>query len=185
VDVRIPTLLSFLAYNRFEGKVLGINTLQAEYEARYAADFGAGVNYIPPVTILYWCFRAMVGAGLLMFLVALILVFHNFRKRSVPRFLLGLLPFAIALPYLANITGWILTEMGRQPWIVYGKMLTSQAVSPLLETGMVLASLIGFLLIYGLLMAVDVFLLVKFAKAGPEKPADLSQRSAAEQASWE
>lgn len=182
VDVRIPSGLSFLAYDRFEGKILGINTLQAQLEAENKDSFGAGVNYIPPVTILYWSFRAMVGAGLLMFLVAALLVFFNLRKRPVPKLLLGLLPFGIALPYLANSTGWILTEMGRQPWIVYGKLLTKDAVSPLVEPGMVLVSLIGFLVIYGVLMAVDVFLLSKFARSAPEKPLDLQQPKDAQQA---
>jgi cytochrome d ubiquinol oxidase subunit I len=75
--------------------------------------------------------------------------------------------FTIALPYIANTSGWILTEMGRQPFIVYGLLKTDQAMSPGLSTGMVLFSLIGFGLVYAVLMGVDAYLLAKFAKAGP------------------
>jgi cytochrome bd ubiquinol oxidase subunit I len=80
---------------------------------------------------------------------------------------LGLFVFAIALPYIANTSGWVLTEMGRQPFIVYGLLKTDDALSPGLTTGMVLFSLIGFALIYAALMGVDVYLLARFAKAGP------------------
>ena len=81
--------------------------------------------------------------------------------------LLGLFPFAIALPYLANSTGWMLTEMGRQPWVVFGLMKTEDAFSPTLTPGMVLTTLIVFTLVYGVLMVADVYLLAKYAKAGP------------------
>jgi cytochrome d ubiquinol oxidase subunit I len=164
VDIRIPYVLSLLAHNRLDGKVLGINDLQAEYEQTY----GAG-NYIPPITILYWSFRAMVGAGMLMLVIAAYGVYVMLRNRrqkgKVP--LLRFLPFAIALPYLANSTGWILTEMGRQPWVVVGLMKTADAASPVLTPGMVLTSLLLLALLYAALMAVDVTLLAKFAKAGP------------------
>ncbi len=171
-DFRIPGLLSFLAYGRFGESVQGINTLEAQFEAQYSREFGENTSYIPSVTILYWTFRAMVGAGLLMFLAGLVVVFFILRKRATPKFILKLLPFAILLPYLANTTGWILTEMGRQPWIVYGKLLTSQAVSPSVEPGEVMITLIAFLVIYGVLMAADIYLLAKFAKAGEKTVAE-------------
>jgi len=81
------------------------------------------------------------------------------------------LPLAIALPYIANTAGWILTEMGRQPWIVFGVLRVEDAVSPNVPGGMVLASLIGFTLLYGVLMAADVYLLAKYAKADTEEVA--------------
>jgi cytochrome d ubiquinol oxidase subunit I len=76
--------------------------------------------------------------------------------------------WVIPLPYLANTAGWILTETGRQPWIVHELLKTENAVSPNLGVGTVLISLIGFVLIYAVLMAVDVYLLAKYAKAGPD-----------------
>ena len=80
--------------------------------------------------------------------------------------LLRILPWAIALPYLANELGWTIAELGRQPWIVYGIMRTSDAVS-IVPAGQVMATLVGFVLLYGLLGAVDFYLLFKFARKGP------------------
>ncbi len=78
-----------------------------------------------------------------------------------------LLPFAIALPYLANTTGWIITEVGRFPWVVYGVVNLQDGVSKAVTGGMLLTSLIGFILVYGLLISATVYLMLKFAKAGP------------------
>jgi cytochrome bd ubiquinol oxidase subunit I len=80
--------------------------------------------------------------------------------------LLNLLVWALLLPYVANTTGWLFTEIARQPWIVFGLQLTQDGVSPLVTQGMVWMSLIGFTVLYGVLMAVDVYLLQKFAKTG-------------------
>jgi cytochrome bd ubiquinol oxidase subunit I len=166
--IRIPRLLSLLAYNRLDGEVRGIRDLQAEYEAQY----GPG-NYVPSVITAYWTFRIMVGAGLAMLALAAYSLWSTMQHRPLHklRFFVIFLP-AILLPYLANISGWLLTEMGRQPWIVVGLMKTADAVSPNLTAGMVLTTLIGFILIYGLLMAVDVYLLAKFARAGIDYPAE-------------
>jgi cytochrome d ubiquinol oxidase subunit I len=115
----------------------------------------------------YWLFRAMAGAGVAMLLLAAWAVLLVFRERLEGRsLLLRLLPIAIVLPYLANTTGWIFTEIGRQPWIVFGLMKTEQAVSPTVTAAEVAFTLFGFALIYGLLMAADVYLLVKFARPG-------------------
>jgi len=163
IDWRIPGMLSFMEYNRFTGEVKGINQLQAQYEGQY----GAG-DYVPPPVILYWSFRAMVGAGLLMILISLVALFIDLRNLygKYPWFL-KLLPFAIALPYLANSTGWILTEVGRYPWVVYGLVKLQAGVSKTVSGGMLLTSLIGFILVYGLLISATVYLMLKFAKAGP------------------
>jgi cytochrome bd ubiquinol oxidase subunit I len=83
------------------------------------------------------------------------------------RWFFTLLPFAIALPYLANSTGWILTEVGRFPWVVYGLVKMQDGVSKAVTGGMLLTSLIGFILVYGLLIAANIYLMIKFAKAGP------------------
>ena len=157
---RIPKVLSLLSYNRFSGKVEGINQLQTRYEEQY----GTG-NYIPPITISYWSFRAMVGSGFLMFFIIAVILFFIFRNKSLHEVkLFRFLPFAIILPYIANSSGWILTEIGRQPWVVYGYLKTENAISPNVSIGMVLTSLIGFTLIYGGLMAADIYLLKKYAK---------------------
>jgi len=165
--IRIPTLLSILSYNEPYGEVKGINPLQAEYEAQY----GPG-DYVPSVITVYWSFRAMVGAGFLMALIALYGLYLVLRDRtSRPAWFFRWLPLAIVLPYLANSAGWIVTEMGRQPWIVVGLMKTADGVSPSVAAGFVLASAVTFTLLYGALMAADVYLLAKYARAGTEETA--------------
>jgi cytochrome d ubiquinol oxidase subunit I len=163
VDIRIPGALSFLAYNKFSGQVEGINDLQEDFTAKY----GPG-NYIPNVPMMYWTFRIMVGLGFLMALLALIGLWLWWKKglQIQNKLWMGMF-LALFLPYLANTTGWILTEMGRQPWVVYGLLKTADAFSPNLTPAMVLTSLIVFTLVYGGLMVVDIYLLTKFAKAGP------------------
>jgi cytochrome d ubiquinol oxidase subunit I len=169
--IRIPRVLSLLAYNQLTGTVQGINNLQAQYTQQY----GPG-NYIPPVAFTYWSFRLMVGAGFLMAALALYALFmvmgDMFETR--PR-ILRLFIWAMVLPYLANTTGWLLTELGRFPWVVYGLMKIEDGRSLVVSSGSVLFSLIVFTLLYGALMVADVYLLNKYAKAGPagaQAPAD-------------
>jgi len=163
--IRIPRLLSLLAYNRLDGEVKGIKNLEAEYEAKY----GPG-NYAPPIALSYWNFRLMVGSGFLMAFLALLGLYLVLKNQFEGRaWYLRLMPYALFLPYLANTTGWLLTELGRQPWIVFGLMKTDQAVSPTVTAGMVLTSLVTFTLLYGALMVADVYLLAKYARSEPGK----------------
>ncbi len=167
-SIRIPYALSLLAYNSFSGEIKGIYDLQAEYEAIY----GPG-DYVPPIAITYWSFRLMVGAGLLMGLLAIFAVYKVVRQGAYdkyPRFMRYMV-YAISLPYLANSTGWLMTEIGRQPWVVYGLLKTEDAVSPSVSAGEVWASLIIFTLLYGILMVADLYLLTKYARKGPEDEA--------------
>jgi cytochrome d ubiquinol oxidase subunit I len=162
-SIRIPAALSFLAYNRFEGEVRGINQLQAEMEAAH----GPG-DYVPSVFLSFWTFRTMVGVGTAMIGLAALGLFLAM-KNMLTRFniVLWALFGSILLPYLANSAGWIFTEMGRQPWVVWKVLKTADAVSPSVSFGMLLFSLITFTLLYGILMLVDIWLLAKTAKAGP------------------
>jgi cytochrome d ubiquinol oxidase subunit I len=160
-DIKIPKALSWLYYFKFSGEVEGINNIQARYEELY----GPG-DYVPLVALDYWMFRIMVGLGFLM--VALAFAAWLFARKFPSKWLKAMrwLTFGTLLPYLANTAGWLLTENARQPWIVTGLMKTADAVSPSLTTTSVLISLIGFIAIYTLLMAVDVFLLVRTARKG-------------------
>jgi cytochrome bd ubiquinol oxidase subunit I len=165
--IRLPAVLSILACNQTTCSVEGINELQAQYEQK----FGPG-DYVPYVVLIYWAFRGMVGAGVLMVALALYAFYRVLRNRvTSPKWFLAVLPFAIVLPYLANTAGWIMTEMGRQPWIVVGLMKTAAAVSPIVAGGTVLASLLIFTLLYGALMVADIYLLAKYAKADPAEVA--------------
>jgi len=172
--IKVPGLLSFLAFNRFSGEVQGIRDLQDEYQRTY----GPG-DYVPPVAISYWTFRAMIGAGVVMLLLGIwgLRTIAKDRTLESPRYL-KLMIWAIALPYLANSTGWLFTEIARQPWIVFGLQRTEDAISPNVGPGMILTSLIAFTILYGALMAVDVYLLRKFADKGTA-PADDGQPAAA------
>jgi cytochrome d ubiquinol oxidase subunit I len=161
--IRIPRLLSLLAYNRLDGEVKGINNLQAEYTATY----GPG-NYAPPIALTYWNFRFMVGSGFLMAFLALLGLYLTLRGQLETRaWYLRALVYALFLPYIANTAGWLMTELGRQPWIVFSLMKTESAASPTVAGGEVLTSLVIFTLLYGVLMAADLYLLNKYAKNVP------------------
>ncbi len=163
-DIEIPDVLSILAYNRIHGSVPGINQIQAEYVQKY----GPG-NYIPPVRTTFWSFRIMVLAGTIMILLGLYGTYAVMRNRvqNKTTFLKLMIP-AIGLPFLANTMGWIMTEVGRQPWVVFGLLLTKNGVSPTVPASLVWTTLIGFTVLYGVLAVVDVYLLLKFIREGPE-----------------
>lgn len=160
--IRLPNMLSLLAYNQLTGEVKGMNDLQAEFTTKY----GEG-DYVPPAWIVYWTFRAMVGAGFVMIALAAYALFLSMGEmlEKSPRFL-GLFTLAMALPYIGTASGWLMTEIGRSPWIVYGLMKAEDGLSTSVTPVMVLISLIGFTLIYGVLMAADIYLMVKNARAG-------------------
>jgi cytochrome d ubiquinol oxidase subunit I len=163
-EVTIPSALSFLLYNRFTGPVEGLNDLQEDAVQMY----GPG-NYIPPVTISFWSFRIMVGAGLLMLLLALLALIKpriKFLDRS--RLFMKLLLPAMVLPYIASTFGWILTESARQPWIVYGLQKVQDAVSPNVTAGTVLFSLILFTILLGGLIGVTGWLMFKSGTSQPQ-----------------
>jgi cytochrome d ubiquinol oxidase subunit I len=165
-SIRIPGMLSFLAYNSFEGEVKGIKNLQKEYEVQY----GPG-NYIPSIVIAYWSFRMMVGAGTLMLFISLLALYKVIKENYTFTPLSGSLLFwSLLLPWIANSSGWILAEMGRQPWIVFGLLKTENGVSPesVVSSGELMLSLVAFLVIYLALAGTDFFLLKKYAAAGIE-----------------
>lgn len=161
-ELKLPYMLSILAYNNTTSEVRGMKELQQEYEEAY----GPG-NYIPPVAVVYWSFRLMVGLGMLFIVFSiygLILWWRN--KLENTRWFLKMGTIVMFLPLLANSLGWIVAEMGRQPWVVHGLMLTRDGVSPNVSSGSMLLTTIAFTLIYGLLAAVAVYLVHKYAKPG-------------------
>jgi cytochrome bd ubiquinol oxidase subunit I len=172
-SIQIPKLLSFLDYSNFTQKVEGINDIQAQYEK----ELGAG-DYIPPVAVVFYSFRVMVGAGMLMLLAVMLAIFLFWKGRLEKnnlflKFLVLLLP----LPYICNTAGWIVTEIGRQPWVVHKLLKVDDAVSKSVSPSFMVISLFGFLIIYGILAVVDIYLLAKFAKIGPvEETTELKQK---------
>jgi cytochrome d ubiquinol oxidase subunit I len=165
--IGIPHLLSLLATDHWNGVVQGINQLQAEMVKRY----GPG-SYIPPVALDYWSFRIMAGIGVVILALAIWgawLLYHHRLEQS--RWFAKAALWAIPLPFIANTTGWIFTETGRQPWIVYGLLKTSQAASHLsaVSVGITLA---GFTALYGILALVDVGLMVRYGRRSLEQPTE-------------
>ncbi len=161
-SIRVPGLLSFLATGSFDGKVEGINDLQAAY----ASEYGPG-DYVPYVPIAYWSFRIMIGVGALAALIAAWVLWAT--RRALPRPNRWIVIAAIILPFLplvANSVGWIFTEMSRQPWIVFGLMQTSAGVSPSTSVAEVAITLVVFTALYGALAVVEVGLLLRRIRAG-------------------
>ena len=106
--------------------------------------------------------------GFVMMGIAAFFVWANARGDITKAKWMKWVPWMLILPYLANATGWILTEMGRQPWIVYGLLKVEDAVSPNLTTADLLISLIGYTVVYGSLAVSMVYLMKKYAIAGPD-----------------
>ena len=149
--IPIPGALSFLAFGDFDAEVTGLKAFPEEDR--------------PPVLLTFLSFRVMVGLGMLF----IVLSVWAWLKRKNPEdnpLLMRILPWIIPLPYLANEMGWMVAEVGRQPWIVYGLMRTKDAVSPI-AVSQVGTTLVAFILVYGLLGAVAVYLMLKYARKGP------------------
>lgn len=165
-EIQIPYLLSLFSYSKFSGEVEGMNQIQEAYEAKY----GPG-DYIPPVKTVFWSFRTMVMSGMAMLLLGLYGWYASRRDLLEKKpFFTKIMVFAISLPFIANSLGWLMTEMGRQPWVVFGVMKTEDAVSPSVTFNEVLFSFISFTSIYAILAGVTIYLFVKHIKKDHDKP---------------
>jgi cytochrome d ubiquinol oxidase subunit I len=163
-DITIPHGLSLLATLSWDGKVQGINNINAAYQKKY----GPG-DYVPIVGVTYWTFRLMIGTGILMMLMTIAgLLLMRRRKLESSRWFAKLALAGFFLPILANWTGWIFTEMGRQPWVVFGLLSTANARSPRVSSGDIIFTLSGYIVIYGILIATGVWLMVRDIRKGPE-----------------
>jgi cytochrome bd ubiquinol oxidase subunit I len=159
-NISIPRALSFLATNSFDGKVVGMNELQSQYEQKY----GPG-DYIPNVPLVFWSMRVMAYLGTLSLLLALWAAYLLRKDRLAESKWFGRAAVAgIAFPYLSSLAGWVLSEAGRQPWVAFGLLKTEDAVSPTTSVGMVAASLTIFVALYGSLAVVDFILMRKYAR---------------------
>jgi cytochrome d ubiquinol oxidase subunit I len=153
--IKIPHLLSYLAYGDGSSVVRGLKDFPSEQR--------------PPVAATFFSFHVMIALGaLFIFLSFAAFVKSRSGNLASSTGLLKLMLYALPLPYIASQLGWIVAEVGRQPWIVYGVLKTSDGVSKAISMGQVLASLAGFTLVYGLLAVVDIYLLTKYARKGPD-----------------
>lgn len=169
----VPCLLSFLGTGSFDGTVQGINPLSEHYVEQYGQDPSSRAytdgDYTPVIPVTYWSFRFMMGLGAFAASGAALILWLT-RKGRVPsaRWVgrLGLsLPIAVVA---ASSFGWIFTEMGRQPWVVFGLMTTEQAVSPSVSTFEAATSLIVLTSLYAVLAVVELKLLARYVRAGAE-----------------
>ena len=166
-SIRVPYLLSLLSNHTFDGCVHGINDLNAEYVDRFGDATGL-TDFTPVLWITYWAFRWMIGLGMLHVLVAVVGLWLT-RKGRMPtrQWQWKLAIWAMPLSLAAMIVGWIFTEMGRQPWIVFSLMKTADGVSPNTTGLEVLISIIAFTLVYGALAVVEFKLIKRAAQKGP------------------
>ena len=158
--IEIPHLLSLLATNHWNGQVVGMNELQAQYSKQY----GPG-NYVPNVFIQYWSMRVMAYLGALVLLISLWGLWLIRRKKlETSRIFLWVAIWSAVLPFAMNTAGWLLTESGRQPWIVQGIMLTKNGISPTVSVTWLWISLIAFILLYGTLGTVNLILMLRYSR---------------------
>lgn len=163
--IEIPYLLSGMIYNAPSGEVKGINEMQAQLVQQYGYD-----DYIPNVVLLFWSFRIMIACGVAMVGALLLAGFLLYTKRLENcRWFLNILVLILPLPFIANTFGWIITEAGRQPWMVVGLQKVSDAVSQNITTTEVMITLVGFTLIYALLAIAALTIAVKSVRKDAHK----------------
>ncbi|MBM6403376.1 cytochrome ubiquinol oxidase subunit I [Phycicoccus sp. CSK15P-2] len=190
--IEVPGLLSFLGTGSFSGTVDGIDELKDseramadEVAAQYGPDVArlvAAEDYTPIIPVAYWTFRLMMGFGFLTMLFAGLALWAT-RKSAVPqaRWWTWVAVLTPLLPVLANSWGWIFTEMGRQPWLVYGLMTTATGVSPSVSVGEVWVSMVVYTLLYAALAVVEVKLFLTYVRKGAEPFVDPAEHADADE----
>ncbi|RFF27766.1 MULTISPECIES: cytochrome ubiquinol oxidase subunit I [unclassified Wenzhouxiangella] len=165
-EIGIPNLGSLILTHSLDGEVQGLKSVPAEDR--------------PPVGIVFWSFRVMVAVGLIFIGVSILGAIQILRGRleHSPR-LLRVINWMIPLPFVAVLAGWFVTEVGRQPWIIYGLMRASEAVTPSLSGGMVLATLIGYIAVYATVFTAGITYLRRVILTGPPSKADQGEMKSA------
>jgi len=158
-EVGIPSLASFILTHEWDGEVPGLNEVAVDEQ--------------PPVAIVFWSFRVMVGIGLLMIAFALagLLLRVGDRYWRSRWFLQGMRGMSLT-PFVAVLAGWFVTEIGRAPWLVYGMMTQAQALTPSLTGGMALFTLIGYVIVYAMVFSAGVYYLMRVLYVGLEDQQD-------------
>jgi cytochrome d ubiquinol oxidase subunit I len=168
--LEVPKMLSLLAAHDPDAEVQGLDDIQTRYERQ----FGPG-DYLPNLPVVYWSFRVMIGFGLSTVGLSLLGLWLTRRRRATPEWFARVCLLALPLPTFAMVAGWLLSEIGRQPWTVQGELLTAASVSPGVSLGEVAASLSIFTVLYGALALAEARLLVRHVKAGPDPVAPLAE----------
>lgn len=154
--IAVPNILSFLTYGNWDTKIKGLDQFEE-------------ANYPTNISGLYYAYHIMVGLGTLFIGLMALAVFQLFRKKLfTSKWILWALLFMIPFPYIANTTGWYTAELGRQPWLVYNLMRTSEGISPTVSSGNTLFTLLGFIGLYLLLGLLFLLLVGKIIGKGPK-----------------
>lgn len=154
-EIGVPGLASLVLTHEWNGQVPGLKEVSADKQ--------------PPVAIVFWSFRVMVGLGLLMIAFAVTgLVLRAGGRYCRTRWFLQGLRFMSLTPFVAVLAGWFVTETGRAPWLVYGMMTQAEALTPSLTGGMALFTLIGYIVVYGLVFSAGVYYLMRVLYVGME-----------------
>jgi cytochrome d ubiquinol oxidase subunit I len=183
-SIDIPYLLSILSYHSTTGSVKGMNTINKELHAKYDKKFGKDMNYYVPVKTLFWSFRFMALAGVLSALLAFCtLIWSRVKKDTLgdKRWFLWILGICTYLPFVGTTGGWLITELGRYPWVVYGLQTIADAVSPTVTAGQLWFTNIVYLLLFCVLGGVMVFYSRRTLHHGPEEPTASEQKPASAQ----
>ena len=166
-SIKIPYMLSLLSYHKPSGSIKGMDEANKELQAKY----GDENNYYPPVNTLFWSFHIMALFGMAMLGVAVLGLFFARKKSQLlfrQKWMLWIVGLFTFVPFMTNTSGWLVTELGRYPWTVYGLFTIKDSVSPNVSVGSLLTSNIIYFLLFSILGAIMVALVVKELKKGPE-----------------
>jgi cytochrome bd ubiquinol oxidase subunit I len=157
----LPRALSFLIYQNWNAEVMGLEAFPEK-------------NWPDNIPLLYYCYHVMVGLGTIFIAIMVVAAFLLWRRRLYgSRWMLWILMLSIPFPFIANTAGWFTAELGRQPWLAYGLFRTSEGVSPLVSSGSVLFTLIGFAGMYLTMGLLYIVLMVREVGHGPEGGGDV------------
>ncbi|MGY3735153.1 cytochrome ubiquinol oxidase subunit I [Lactococcus taiwanensis] len=170
--IQIPYMLSILTYHRPSGSVEGMNEINAKLQKQFpevAKEIGG--NFFPPVTALFWTFRVMAGLSMAMILLSAVGLFLTRKKKPSlyeNNFGLQVYRWFLFAPFLAITSGWLVTELGRYPWTVYGLFTIRDSVSPNVSVGSLIFSNVVYFLLFCFLGGVMIYFTIQHMKKGVE-----------------
>jgi len=155
--IHIPNALSFITYRHWNAEVKGLDAFPPE-------------DHPDNIPLLYYSFHIMVGLGTIFIGIMVLAAFGLWRGwLTRANWLMWIIMLSFPLPFIANTAGWMVAEIGRQPWLVYGLYRTEQGFSPMVSSGNVLFTLIGFLGMYTVLSLLYIFLMLRRIDMGADE----------------
>ncbi len=181
-SIEIPYMLSILSFNKPEGAIRGMNTINKELVETYGER-----DYYPAVRTLFWSFRVMAISGGFLLMVGAIGLWFSKKKQKIMemKWLLSIIAFCTFVPFIANTAGWLITELGRYPWTVYGLFTIADSVSPNVSVASLVTSNSIYFILFTVLGAVMVYLVYKEMQKGPYHVSELEKGESQEQDTYE